>query len=236
MSKRHGATSVMEYKRSGYLPDAFVNYLARLGWNDDTDKEIYTLQELEQAFHLNQVSTSPAAYDRDKLLWYNGKYIRMKTPDELYEAALPFLSGFLDVSHVDEKTREWLTGLLGLYRERITVMGEVPDQLEFYFADPKEYSEEDLSKAKVTGDAFRSLLELKKLLKDTPWTVADLDRAIHEYVAKKGASLGAVVHPLRLVVTGRRASPGIFETLYYIGKEATLRRLDHFLGSYEPPG
>jgi glutamyl-tRNA synthetase len=236
MSKRHGATSVVEYKQDGYLPEAFVNYLARLGWNDDTDKEIYSLKELEEAFHLWQVSSSPAAYDRDKLLWYNGKYIRSRTPEELYRACLPFLSAYVQPNDINGSTREWLIGLIGLYQDRVTVLSEISDLVGFYFTDPKDYSAEDLTKAKVTGDALKSLVELKKLLTGIPWTVADLDKTIREYVEKKGVGLGAVVHPLRLVVTGRRATPGIFETLFYVGKEPTLRRLDHFLANYMSPG
>jgi glutamyl-tRNA synthetase len=235
MSKRHGATSVMEYKHAGYLPEAFVNYLARLGWNDGTENEIYSLKELEEAFHLWQVSSSPAAYDRDKLLWYNGKYIRMRSPEELYRACLPFLSDLVKPDDINESTRQWLIGLIGLYQERLNVLSEVREMIEFYFNDPKSYSEEDLKKAKVTGEALRSLVELKKLLKDVPWTAKDLEKTIREFIEKKGVGLGDIVHPLRLVVTGRRATPGIFETLFYVGKEPALRRLDHFLANYAPP-
>jgi glutamyl/glutaminyl-tRNA synthetase len=146
------------------------------------------------------------------------------------------LTDLVQPADINDSTRQWLIGLIGLYQERLNVLSEVQEMIEFYFIDPKEYSEEDLKKAKVTGEALRSLAELKKLLKDTPWTAKDLEKTIREYVEKKGVSLGDVVHPLRLVVTGRRATPGIFETLYYVGKEPAVRRLDHFLGNYAPPG
>ena len=236
MSKRHGAVSVMAYKDEGFLPEAFVNYLARLGWNDDTDREIYSLKELESAFYLHQVSASPASYDRDKLLWFNGKYVRAKTPEELYRACVPFLREFAKPNDINESTRAWLIGLIGLYQDRMTVLSDIADLASFYFVDPKEYSEEDLRKANVTGDAFKALAELNKLLEDTPWTAGDLEKTIRGYVERKGVKLGDVVHPLRLVVTGRRATPGIFETLYYVGKEPTLRRLESFLANYRPPG
>jgi glutamyl-tRNA synthetase len=236
MSKRFGATSVMEYKSDGYLPEAFVNYLARLGWNDGTENEMYTLKELETAFHLHQISASPAAYDKDKLNWYNGKYIRMKTPEELYDACLPFLSEYVNPSDINASTREWLSGLLHLYSERMEVLSELPDLLSYYFVDPKKYPEEELAKANVTGETLRSLIELKRVLKDITWTTADLDKTIREFVKSKGIKLGALVHPLRLIVTGRSATPGIFETLFFIGKDACLRRIDHFLANYASPG
>ena len=147
MSKRHGATSVMEYRHEGFLAEAFVNYLARLGWNDDTDREIYSMKDLEEAFHLHQVSSSPAAYDRDKLVWYNGKYIRMKTPEELFEACLPFLVDLVKPP-INESTRKWLIGLIALYQDRITTFGELPQTLQFFFVDPIDYSKDDLEKRK----------------------------------------------------------------------------------------
>jgi glutamyl-tRNA synthetase len=235
LSKRHGATSVMEYKNAGYLPDAFVNYLVRLGWNDGTENEMYTLKELEAAFHLHQISASPAAYDQDKLRWYNGKYIRLKTPEELFDACLPFLPEYVQPSDLNDSTRTWLVGLIKLYQDRFEVFSELPDLLKFYFADPKDYSAEDLVNAKVTGDALKSLIELKKILKDVEWTSAEIEKSIREFVKKKGVKLGEIVHPLRLVVTGRSATPGIFETLYYVGKESTIRRIDNFLTHYASP-
>jgi glutamyl-tRNA synthetase len=236
MSKRHGAVSVIAYKEEGFLPDAFVNYLARLGWNDDTDREIYSLKELEEAFHLHQVSSSPATFDRDKLLWFNGKYIRMMDREALYRACLPFLHDHVQPSDINKSTREWLIGLVSLYQDRITVLSEISEMTDFYFVDPKSYSEEDLRKAKVNGDAFNALLEMKRLFGGIDWTVDQIERVVKGVVESRGVKLGDVVHPLRLVVTGRRATPGIFETLYYVGKQPVLRRIEHFLSSYRPPG
>lgn len=235
MSKRHGAVSVKAYREEGFLPDAFVNYLARLGWNDGTDREIYSLEDLEKAFSLEQVSSSPASFDRDKLLWFNGKYIREKSDEELYEACLPFLRTFVDPSDINTSTREWLTGVILLYKDRIETLGEIEDALEYFFVDPVDYSEEDLSKARVTGDAFNALRELKKILSETEWTAEEIESAIRDYIKRRDLKLKTVVHPLRLVVTGRLATPGIFETLYYVGKEPVLRRLEHFLANYRPP-
>jgi glutamyl/glutaminyl-tRNA synthetase len=125
---------------------------------------------------------------------------------------------------------------VSLYQDRITVLSEISEMTDFYFVDPKSYSEEDLRKAKVNGDAFNALLEMKRLFGGIEWTVDQIERVVKGVVESRGGKLGDVVHPLRLVVTGRRATPGIFETLYYVGKQPVLRRIEHFLSSYRPPG
>jgi len=235
MSKRHGAVSVGAYGDEGFLSDALVNYLANLGWNDGTEREIYSLPELEELFTLAQVSSSPAAFDRDKLVWLNGKYIRDMSDDELYEACLPHLGKFVDPSDVNASTREWLTGLLALYKERLETLSEIGGKVDYYFTDPGSYSEELLRKAKVTGDAFMVLQEFKKQFAETEWTLESIEKCIRNYIAEKEMKMKLVVQPLRLVITGTLATPGIFDTLYYVGREAVLRRLEFFLANYRPP-
>lgn len=235
MSKRHGAVTVQAYKDEGFLPGAFVNYLARLGWNDDTDREIYSLTELEQLFSLEQVSSSPACFDRDKLLWFNGKYIRELTDEELLGIGLPFLGKYVNPDDLNDSTAEWLFGLVSLYKDRVEVLNQLEEVLSPYFTDPKTYSEESLRTAKVTGDAFMALLELKKRFQAVDWTKELIEETVRTYVKEKGIKFKLIAQPLRLVITGSLASPGIFETLYYVGKEPTLRRLENFLANYQAP-
>ena len=235
MSKRHGSVTVREYRNEGFLPDAFVNYLARLGWNDDTDREIYSLSDLEQLFSLEQVSSSPACFDREKLLWFNGKYIRELSDEELFELGLPFIRNFVQPGDLNESTREWLLGLLALYKDRVEVLSGLEGALEPYFVDPKSYQDDALREANVTGDAFRALLELKKRFKTVQWTKEKIEECIKEYVKEKGIKFKMIAQPLRLVVTGSLATPGIFDTLYYVGREPILRRLENFLANYQSP-
>jgi glutamyl-tRNA synthetase len=235
MSKRHGTVGVKDFRDQGFLSEAFVNYIALLGWNDETDEEIYSLNDLEKAFRLEQVNSAPAMFDEDKLLWFNGKYIRGLSADDLYSDSLPFLAKWVDPADVNGSTREWLTGILSLYQERVQTLGELSDALEYFFVDPTDYSDEELGKAKVTGDAFNQLLELKKKIPDIEWTKPGVEKFLRDFVAEKEIGLGKLVHPLRLVVTGRTATPGIFDTLYYVGKEPVIRRLEHFLANYQPP-
>ncbi len=236
MSKRHGAVTVEAYMNEGFLPEAFVNYLSKLGWTDGTDREIYTLKELEEAFTLSHVSSSPATFDRDKILWFNGKYVREISDDDLLDRSLPFLAEFVDPVDLNESTRAWLTGIIRMYKERLEVLGEIPSKLGYFFNDPKGYDESALRKAKVDGDAFNYLVELKKLFLESEWTTGDIETVIRDYIVKREIKLKAVVQPLRLVITGTLATPGIFDTLFYVGKEPTVRRLEYFLANYRPPG
>jgi len=235
MSKRHGAVTIEAYQQEGFLPDAFVNYLATLGWNDGTDREIYSLDDIEKLFTLRDVSPSPAIFDRDKILWFNGKYIRELDDDGLYNVCMPYLETCVKPEALESRSKDWLTGMLGLFRERIDVLSDICDRTELFFNDPTHFSEKLLAKARVDGDAFTALVEIKKNLENTDWTTEAIETEIRNYIKRRELKMKAVLQPLRLVLTGTLATPGIFETLYYIGKEATLRRLENFLANYKPP-
>ncbi len=237
LSKRHGAVSVRWYRDEGFLPDAFVNYLARLGWSDGTDEEFFTLDELEVKFDLSGVSKGPAQFDLDKLIWFNGKYIRQLDDDALFEAALPYLvqAGTVKAKGMTPGRREWLKVVLGLYRDRMDYFGETPEKIAYFFTDPKEYLLSDLEKAKVDAEAIGLLRELLSIIeKVSDFSVKNLEDLLRGFCDEKGAKLGRVVHPLRLAVTGRRASPGIFETLRALGKKRVVRRLGRFVRRIKP--
>lgn len=237
LSKRHGAVSVRWYRDEGFLPDALVNYLARLGWSDGTDEEFFTLDELEVKFDLIGVSKGPAQFDLDKLIWFNGKYIRQLDDDALFEAALPYLvkAGMVKAKGMTPGRREWLKVVLGLYRDRIDFFGEVPEKTAYFFTDPKEYLLRDLEKAKVDAEAMDLLREILKIIEKTSdFSVKNLEDLLRGFCEEKGVKLGRVVHPLRLAVTGSRASPGIFETLRALGKKRVVRRLGRFVRRIKP--
>ncbi len=115
-------------------------------------------------------------------------------------------------------------------------MSDIAGALDFYFNDPKDFSTELLKSAKVTGDAFNALLELKKKFIEIEWTQDEIEKTIRDYIEQKGYKLKMIVQPLRLVISGTLATPGIFDSLYYVGKEATIRRIEHFLTNYRAPG
>jgi glutamyl-tRNA synthetase len=237
LSKRHGAVSVRWYRDEGFLPEAVVNYLARLGWSDGTDEEFFTLDELEKKFDLDGVAKSPAQFDMDKLIWFNGKYIRQLDDDSLFELALPYLveSGAVKAKGMTPGRKEWLKVVLGLYRDRMDYFREVPEKTAYFFTDPKEYLLSDLEKAKVDAEAMGLLGDLLKIIEKTSdFTVDNLENLLRGFCEEKGVKLGRVVHPLRLAVTGGRASPGMFETLRALGKKRVVRRLGRFVRKVKP--
>ncbi|MCX6647101.1 MAG: hypothetical protein NTY09_12215 [bacterium] len=124
---------------------------------------------------------------------------------------------------------------MALYKDRVEVLSKLGDVLEPYFIDPKTYPDKSLREANVTGDAFRALLELKKRFINLEWTKEKIEESIKEYVKEKGIKFKMIAQPLRLVITGSLATPGIFDTLYYVGREPTLRRLENFLANYQSP-
>jgi len=239
LSKRHGAVSVGWYRDEGFLPDACVNYLARLGWSDDTDEEFFTLEELEKKFDLPAVAKSPAQFDFDKLIWFNGKYLRQLDDGELLKEALPFLeaAGFVKARGITPGRREWLKTLMGLYRDRVNYLKEIPGSVEYFFKDPKEYLLTDLEKVKADSEAMELLRGLLGIFQKTNnYSEKNLEDMVRTYCEEKSVKLGRVVHPLRLAVTGRRASPGMFETLRALGKKRVVRRLGRFVRKVTPIG
>ncbi len=237
LSKRHGAVSVRWYREEGFLPEAFVNYLAALGWSDNTDEEFHTMAQLERKFDLAGVAKSPAKFDLDKLIWFNGKYIRQLDSDALYAACEPYLieAGLIPPRGISPGKKKWLKSTLWLYSERIRYFKEVPEKVEFFFNDPREYLLKDLKKAKVDKDALLILKEyLASLKASRDFNAKGLEELTNAFCEKRGISLGRLVHPLRLALTGKPVSPGIFETLEALGKKRVVRRLSKFVKRVEP--
>ncbi len=237
LSKRHGAVSVRWYREEGFLPEAFVNYLARLGWSDGTDEEFFTIEEMEEKFDISGVAKSPAQFDMDKLIWFNGKYIRRLSDDELYSECAPYMvkAGLLSADEKSPGKKEWVKSILGLYRERIRFFKEVPEQVAYFFNDPQEYFLKDLEAAKVDAQAIELLGELYKRLEAIDnFNERILETVVTGFAEEKGVKLGRIIHPLRLAVTGQRMSPGMFETLKVLGQKRVLRRLGKFVQRVKP--
>jgi glutamyl-tRNA synthetase len=220
LSKRHGAKSAIEYKERGYLPEAVVNYLASLGFNDGTTKEIYQQDELIQAFDLSRIQSSPAVFDSDRLDWMNGMYIRELSLENLYERSRGFWP-----EAATETTDENRKRILALVHERLKFLAELPTLTEFFFVDPKL----DARLLTKHFDAPQSKELLRKtiaLLQKSDFSEADLEKRLRRLTEKEGVRTGQLFGLIRIAVTGRTAAPGLFETLSVLGKELTLERLD----------
>lgn len=224
LSKRHGATSVQAYREMGYLPEAMVNYLVRLGWSYG-DQEIFTREELIEKFSLEGVAKTAAVFNPEKLLWLNSQYI-MNTPTErLVELVIPFLKkeGLINEETVPE--RNWLIKAVESYKQRAKTLEELARSMKYYFTEDVEYDEK--ARNKFLNEKYLPYLkDIKEGIEGlAEFTEMALERLFNEVVERHQTKLRHVAQPVRVALTGGTASPGIFEVIEIIGKDKTLRRL-----------
>ncbi|MBT9536751.1 MAG: glutamate--tRNA ligase, partial [Nitrospirae bacterium] len=197
LSKRHGATSVMAYKDMGYLPDALVNYLVRLGWSCG-DQEVFTREELIKHFSFENVGKSSAVFNPEKLLWLNSQYIIKSNPEELAELVLPFLENAGIIQKGQNIDKQWLSKASKTLQERAKTLVELANSLRYYIAEDVEYDEK--AKTKFLNEKSRDLLiELKDALNAlSDFSALELEKVFKFIVEKHGIKLGALAQPVRV--------------------------------------
>lgn len=221
LSKRHGAKPALEYRDAGYLPEAVINFLASLGWNegDGSTKEIYTRDELIAAFSLERIQKSPAVFDAERLNWLNGHYIRRMAPEALLERC----EGFWPES-AHKYPAGYRLGALKLVQERLKFLSELPELTDFFFEAPKP-NPMQLTKILNAPVAARAIGSIREALVDSQWTEASLESTLRPLAEKLELKTGQLFGIIRAAVTGRTAAPGLFETLALLGKDETIKRL-----------
>ncbi len=226
LSKRHGAVAVSEYRNQGFLPQGLVNYLALLGWNPGTPQEIFSLPELVKQFSLKRVIKSNAQFNPEKLLWVNGQHIRA-IPGEDYEKQI---TEFWK-SRIDPMPEEKWRKLITLYRPRIQTYGELKVQASYCFSEPEYKDAAMIAEIKGNAVAMELLGQLQEVLNDLGdfEDTQVLDQKTKQVAEAAGLKPKDIIHPLRFVLTGGTASPGIFELMSLLGKEVCLKRLQSFL-------
>lgn len=226
LSKRHGAVAVSEYRRQGFLPQTLLNYLALLGWNPGTQQEIFMLPELVKQFSLKRVIKSNAQFNPEKLLWLNGQHIRM-LPGEVFEKQITeFWQGKIE-TQPEAKWRKLIT----LYRPRIQTFGELKEQSAYCFSDPVYTDETELKQIRGNSNLTSLLRQWGKAVQELPdfEDTKLLDQKTRQLAEAAGLKPKDLIHPLRFVLTGKVASPGLFELMSLLGKEICLKRLHLFL-------
>jgi glutamyl-tRNA synthetase len=224
LSKRHGAVSVMQYRDEGYLPEALLNYLARLGWSHG-DQEIFSIDEMVKLFEVEKVHSSAAAFNPEKLLWLNQHYI--KTGDPAHVAR--HLSYHLGKLNIDPSTGPDPVELVKAQRERAKTLVEMAQNSVFFYVDFSAYDPKD-GAAHLTGETKELLAELRERLKALPqWSAASIHACITAVAEARGVKMGKVAQPLRVAVAGRAMSPPIDVTLELLGIDKTLGRIDKAL-------
>lgn len=219
LSKRHGAKSALDYKQAGYLPEAVLNFLATLGFNDGTTQEIYRREELIKVFSLDRIHSSPAMFDPERLDWMNGHYIRELPLPELAKRAESFWP-----TSAHSAKKKYQDEVLGLVQERLKFLAEIPELTEFFFVAPKP--EPALLTKQLEAKRARALLEKAHVaLEASDFSHDDLEKRLRTLVGKEGLKPGQAFGLIRVAVTGKTAAPGLFDTLHVLGKKPTLERL-----------
>jgi len=233
LSKRHGATSVLSFRRRGFLPEALMNFLARLGWSHG-DQEIFDKEELIDLFSLEQVGSAPAIFDEEKLTWLNHSWLKRREPGELVPQFKEFLKEELDLSEgemerLDEKRLE---KACQLSRERNKTLRDMVQASRFIFQTDLDYDKELVQKH-LDGEKSSLLADLgEKLgeLEEEGFEPGRLEEETRAFLAERGSGLGQIAQACRLALTGREVSPGLFQTMAVLGKEKTVRRLEAMAG------
>ncbi|MFA4941680.1 MAG: glutamate--tRNA ligase [Patescibacteria group bacterium] len=224
MSKRKGDVAVEDYIKKGYLPEAMINYLAFLGWNPGTEKEIYSMEELIKDFDLKKIHKAGAVFDIEKLDYLNGYYIRQKSLDELMKLCKSFLA-----KEWEAKGEEYIKKVIALEQERLKKLSDISEAIEFFFADELKYEPELLIWKKLTAEQIKkNLEEVSEQLEKIPeknWVNDSLEEAMITYIKAKELKTGDYLWPMRVALTGRKASPSPFDVAEVLGKEESLKRI-----------
>ena len=232
LSKRHGATSITEYREQGYLPQAMMNFLALLGWSLDDRTEIFSRAELVEYFALERISRTAAIFDGNKLDWMNGSYIRSMGIEELSEALLPFLERDLPEQAARPVSAGYVREIAPLVQERLDTLGTAGEYCSFFFVDDLAYDAGLLIGKKLTSEGAAAALEAALIsLRDASFDAESLESVLRPLASELGLKTGVLFGLLRVAVTGRTAAPPLFETMAVLGKERCLKRIEGALES-----
>ncbi len=226
LSKRHGAVSVIAYRDQGYLPEALLNYLVRLGWSHG-DREIFSLDEMIELFDIDDVNKSASAFNTDKLDWLNQHYLQHADPARIARLLSPHM-GRLDI---DPALGPDLVEVVRAQAARAKTLTELAEISAFFYRDFERFDEAAAKKhlRPVAREALERLRAAFELMAYEDWTLEGLKYTVEHIAEELELNLGKVAQPLRVAIVGRAASPGIDETLLLVGKDATLRRIDQAL-------
>ena len=217
------------YREDGYLAEAFINMLSLLGWNPGTEQEIFSMQELIEAFSLDRVSKAGARFQPDKAKWFNAQYMHNLSDEQL----APYMQPILKANNI-EVSDEVAGKAAGIMKERMTLTTDMWDLTSFFFVAPTEY-EEKLTKKQWKGDNPAMLAELKELLATIEdFSKENTEAVVRAWIEQKGFSLGQVMNTLRLALVGAGKGPGMFDVTEFIGREECIKRIEALINNVKP--
>jgi glutamyl-tRNA synthetase len=231
LSKRHGHTSVLEYRKEGYLRETLINYLVLLGWSTEDSQQIFTVEELKQKFSVKRCGISPSIFDPAKLLWLNGEKIRSKTPQQVYELFIDWLKYTGNEKLTEAWDVELLKKALILEHDKIKLLKDIPSLVGFFFTKDVDYDEEAVKKtflSEKSKDIAKLVLNESavRLLNQCDFSAISLERYARGLAAWKNIKTGQVFHPIRVAISGRMQGPGLFQMMEVMGKEDVVRRIN----------
>ncbi len=240
MSKRKSQTAVADYIAQGFVREALVNYFAFLGWSPGTEEEVFTLAELEQRFELDKVQKGGARFDRDRLEWLNGQWIRRLDDDDLVERLRPFIEAAAVAGEIDRTPDEGeLRALLPIVRERLPTLAAIVDLVGFLWVDDLEVDPATIRPkrwdAETTISGLVAAREVLAAHDAVTWEADELEPPLRALGEARGWKAGDLFMAIRVATTGRTATPPLFDTLVALGRDRTLARLDAAIAGLERP-
>jgi len=225
LSKRKGAVSIREYREEGYLKEAILNYLLLLGWSPKDNREIISIEEVQNIFDIKDISKSNASLSLEKLNWINSEYIKRKSPEELTSLVENYL---INKGFIKEINKEYLKKVVVLFKERVTKLADFLDWAYFCFYDDFSYAP-DTEKI-LERDLSQEVEVLKeRLSKIENFTKEEIEKEFRDTAASLGLKARDLVHPVRVALTGRKVGPGLFETMEVLGREKVIKRLERLI-------
>lgn len=224
LSKRSGDVAVEDYRRDGYLPEALLNYVALLGWSTEDSQQFFTKEELIEKFSLERCSQSPAVFDKQKLLWMNGEYIRKTEIEKLFTYAKPFL----EEAKINIQEEKYIRKLIQVEQEKIKLLKDIPHLIDYFLCTDEElvYNDTAVKKFLSSEKQKEVLIKLYKTLNnENDFSKENLEKVVRDFCVNNNCKTTEVFHPLRVAVSGRTEGPGLFDLLSLLGKEKVLKRL-----------
>ncbi len=229
LSKRHGDVSILEFREGGYLPETMFNFIALIGWSLDDKTELMTRQQLIDSFSLERIGRTGAIFNREKLEWMNGVYIRNLTAEDFARRSLPFVEKSPDFIGVKRPLDiDYLTKMLPLVQERAKTLAEVPGLVSFFFVEESDYPLDSLIGKGMTPESASRALEAArlKLVALPVFDEESMEALLRPLAVELGLKTGQLFGTLRVAVTGRTVSPPLFQTMIVLGKERCLKRIE----------
>jgi glutamyl-tRNA synthetase len=224
LSKRTGATAISEYRHRGYLPQALTNYLLLLGWSPGENREVIDIKEAISLFDIKAVNKTAATFDQDKLNWLNNQYLKGADPEVLADTLIPLLisRNLIPKDHFD---RSAIVSLVKLFQARLTTLNDFLDWADFFFV--KDIKIDPAAKEKYLNKDFSQefALFVERLEALDPFDIVTIEAGFRDLVSELKIQSKTLIHPIRVALTGKTIGPGLFEVIYYLGKERTKERL-----------